>query len=845
MELKRIISPLHDNLIPKETVTKPFFNLGNTTPLIGEPNCNACKLYKHIKHPRMNYTGKGHKKALVLGEAPGKKEDELGIQFIGESGQLFRKYLGFLGFDLDRDFWKINACNCRPINSEGENRTPTAKEISYCRPMWKAIIRDLKPQFIFLVGAKAIEAFYGDRKWKSFKPFSISKYYSLCIPDPDTNAWVIPLPHPSYFLRNSDAKDIFFNSLKWATGCFKFSPPIFENEEANIIVATNFEQATGILRSFSGISESKAIDYETNSLRPYWDPALLYSMSVSFDGETAYAFPYDYPGFWTEEQKEEIKQLWIDNVLLSRGKLIAHSIPMEESWNTAKFVETKDRWERDTLLRAHIMDTRDDYANLNFQVYINFGVYGYDSEVEPYKKSKSSPEGKTHFNTMHKLPYFKIGKYNGMDSKSTKKLFNKQRIRGKLIQGDALFKQGVINMTKLEKTGIRINVPYCQDQHQKLNKKLQNIKNEILSMEEAKIFRNKKNREFDIQAPEDIRYLLFNIMDMKHKSKPTAKQTTWAVDAEVLKKINISFTNNVLLYRRTKKIADYLGNFLFLVDKNGRIHPSFDLGTVKSLRSSSYNPNIQNIFKHDLEAKQIIRTGIIPSEKRQFLASDYGSMEVRIWCCYTKDPVLTEYLNTDHDMHGEWGEFFKVDRYDAKNTFVFPLIYGSYYKSIYKEFINRGYTHITEQKVKQGEDKFWSKYHYSKEWLEKIIHHYNKTGEVETMFGFTFRGLMTRNMIANYPIQSAAFHCLLWSLNNILEIQEKENWESMMCAQIHDEILQDAVPNEVPYISQVTDYIMTQKIREYHDWIHVPLLSEFSKSEIDGSWANMNKFELK
>jgi len=327
-------------------------------------------------------------------------------------------------------------------------------------------------------------------------------------------------------------------------------------------------------------------------------------------------------------------------------------------------------------------------------------------------------------------------------------------------------------------------------------------------------------------------------------TKQTAKGTRLSADIEVLQGINSPFTNLIIDHRRVKKIQDYLGNFIFLADENGRIHPSFNLHRAKTLRSSSDTPNFQNIPKHDEEAKKIIRTGIIPSLNRQFLATDYGSMEVRIWCCYTKDPVLTKYLENNQDMHGEWGEFFKVSRYDAKNAFVFPLIYGSYYKSIYKEFVKRGYSHLTESKVKQGEEKFWNKYHYSKDWLEKIVHHYNKTGEVETMFGFKFTGLMTRNMIANYPIQSAAFHLLLWSLDEINKIQTKEKWQSDMCAQIHDEILQDAVPDERHYIAQVTEKIMTKDTRERFDWIHIPLLSEFSLSDIDGNWAEMKEQSL-
>lgn len=838
-EVKRILSERQETLVQSNNrIIKGFFNLGNSTPVIGEPNCFACGLHKKCQHPKMNYTGEGRLNTLLIAEAPGSKEDELGIQLIGESGTIVRETLKKFNIDLEKDFWKVNAVNCRPTDEKGSNRTPTPKEIEYCRPIQKALIKKLNPQFIILAGGSAIESFFGDRKWSDFRPYTIGRYRRLCIPDPDTNAWVLPIVHPSYFTRNPDAKEIFVNDMRWAVSCLSFKPPVFDDEKSKVTVVSRFDDAIDFLNYFSSFILPKSIDYETNCLRPYQEGNLLLTMAVSFTGKEAFAFPYEYPGYWTSEQREKIKKLWVKNVLFN-GPLVAHSVPMEEAWNQSRFGNTSELWHSDTLLRAHVIDTRDNYVDLNFQTYINFGTYGYDTEITPHKKPKKG----FHFNSMAKISYHKLGQYNGMDAMFTRRLVKSQRLIGELRNADAFFQRGIVNMTKLERVGIRINIDYCKEEIKKLeDRKVANEK-EVKLMPECLSFKAKKGKEININSADDIRYVLFDILKLKG-IKQTTSGKKLSADADVLQGLNIPFASKIVDSRRLKKIQDYLTNFVFLADKEGRIHPSFPLHRAKSLRSSSSDPNFQNIPKHDEEAKRIIRTGIIPSSGRQFLATDYGSMEVRIWCCYTKDPVLTKYLEKDQDMHGEWGEFFNVSRYDAKNAFVFPLIYGSYYKSIYKEFVKRGYTHLSESKVRQGEDKFWQKYSYSKEWLERITHHYNKTGEVETKFGFKFTGLMTRNMIANYPIQSAAFHLLLWSLDEIDKIQRKEKWESQMIAQIHDEILQDAVPYEKDRIAQVTEDVMTKKTRENFDWIHIPLLSEFSLSDIDGSWNDMKKQDL-
>ena len=51
------------------------------------PQCGACGLYKGCKSPKMEPTGNGKRKVLIVGEAPGNEEDRKGIQLIGKSGK--------------------------------------------------------------------------------------------------------------------------------------------------------------------------------------------------------------------------------------------------------------------------------------------------------------------------------------------------------------------------------------------------------------------------------------------------------------------------------------------------------------------------------------------------------------------------------------------------------------------------------------------------------------------------------------------------------------------------------------------------------------------------------------
>lgn len=68
---------------------------------------------------------------------------------------------------------------------------------------------------------------------------------------------------------------------------------------------------------------------------------------------------------------------------------------------------------------------------------------------------------------------------------------------------------------------------------------------------------------------------------------------------------------------------------------------------------------------------------------------------------------------------------------------------------------------------------------------------------------------------------------------------EKKEKQTLLPAQIHDEMLYDMVPEEEAELDHAVWDYGTQKIREYWDWIIVPLTIEKSLSAVDGSWSEM------
>ena len=148
--------------------------------------------------------GNSDAKIMIIGEAPGKDEDRMGIPFVGQAGQLLDKMLKSIG--LDRQ--KIYITNFIPWRPPG-NRTPSSEEISLLRPFMLKHIQLKKPDIIVALGgvsAKALlETELGILKIRGRfqeKKFGLEKPIRI-----------LPTLHPAYLLRAPAQKKLAFYDL--------------------------------------------------------------------------------------------------------------------------------------------------------------------------------------------------------------------------------------------------------------------------------------------------------------------------------------------------------------------------------------------------------------------------------------------------------------------------------------------------------------------------------------------------------------------------------------------------------------------------------------------------------
>jgi len=161
-------------------------------------NCQKCEL----ANTRTNVVfGSGNPLSyiMLIGEGPGRNEDEQGLPFIGRAGQLLTKILESVKIDREKDVFIINVVKCRPP----ENRVPSPIEVKACSEYLEKQIELSKAKIILLTGATALKAILNYTG-------GISKVRGEWMEWNDK--LVMPIFHPSYLLRNH-SKEV--GSPKW------------------------------------------------------------------------------------------------------------------------------------------------------------------------------------------------------------------------------------------------------------------------------------------------------------------------------------------------------------------------------------------------------------------------------------------------------------------------------------------------------------------------------------------------------------------------------------------------------------------------------------------------------
>ena len=235
----------------------------------------------------------------------------------------------------------------------------------------------------------------------------------------------------------------------------------------------------------------------------------------------------------------------------------------------------------------------------------------------------------------------------------------------------------------------------------------------------------------------------------------------------------------------------------------------------------------------------------------------------------------TDLLQLPHDMLDnpkytlDQKKLAKKIRFFAKNNWTFAQFYGDWFGSCAPMFwesviesglkLPNGMTckewletkgiyelgEVTKNGPTEGsfmehcasvEDKMWNeRFPEYTAWKKKIVKEYQNTGFIENHFGFRFTGYMNKNQCTNFPIQSASFHLLVYTLIEVQKFIDSNKLKTKIIGQIHDSIISNVPQKEIKFYHAGVNKIV-KGLQNVFDWLIVPMEieAEISKLREDG-----------
>lgn len=450
--------------------------------------------------------------------------------------------------------------------------------------------------------------------------------------------------------------------------------------------------------------------------------------------------------------------------------------------------------------------------------------------------------------------------------------------------------EGMIALAEVEATGIKVDERRLDETTENAKHRIRRIEEKLMQDKIWQTWQRRFGTKANLYSDDQLRAVLYD--ELKYPVTDWTGEEEGegvpSVEVAALEKIDLHFLQG---YVKLSQLDKAHGTYLTRIKRNmvnGRFHPNYDLHTTVTYRSSS---DFQNVPVRDPVQAELLRTNFIATDENYVLVeNDFKGAEVSIAACYHQDPVMLRYLtDKSTDMHGDMaGQIYfllaewikkhgKNHRYGAKNKFVFPEFYGSYYKQCAPElweWMERAKLlgpdgrplrehlrangieelgkcdpekdprpHTFEKHIKEVETDFWeNRFKVYSEWKKKWYARYLEEGGFDTLTGFRIEGAFRRNQVINYPVQGSAFHCLLWTIIRLNKLLRQYKMKSRVVMQVHDSMLGDVLIKELKQYLDLVHQVVSVDLRKEFPWIIAPLEIENEICPPSGTWFHKYAF---
>lgn len=596
--------------------------------------------------------------------------------------------------------------------------------------------------------------------------------------------------------------------------------------EAKVVVAAPGEAASGAAsdgwnydgyetidtdvdfdRFLAALKKQKAFvfDLETTGLNPVADPIVGYAFA--WEPGTAYYLPVRAPA--------EDAALNPDTTL-AKLKPIFEDPKVEKRNHNIKFDQI-------ALAAAgvHLAGVAGDSMIAHYLLEPGARAHGLDDLTQKDLGHSNVPisaligKGKKQI-TMDKVRVAQVARYAGEDADTALRLaaLYEPRLDAKGFRAlyDDLEIPLIGVLADIERTGIRVDVPFLQKLGTEMGTELAGIEAAIHAL---------AGRTFNIASLKELQQVMFNELKLPVQKKTGIKGDP-STDQESLEKLAAlghEMPKKLMDYRKVTKLkGTYVDVLPALADKDGRVHTSFNQAAAETGRLSSSDPNLQNIPARTEQGAQL-RKAFIPKDGWTLVTADYSQVELRLLAHLCGDEALRTAFAQDRDVHtAVAAQIFKVAEADVTKsqrgvakTVNFGVIYGMSAAGLSMRLS------IPRTEAETFIDAYFARYPKVLEYQQRVLATAHKTGELHTLLGrkrtldrgavsgssrYQNRGQAEREAI-NYEIQGSAADLIKRAMLAVSRRLVAQKMQAKMLLTVHDELVFEAPPSEVKALAQL------------------------------------------